>query len=174
MRISLGLGIVFGGLCILGDVTLAKTVSAAVIGYTAVGVGAFEIVHAFWTKGWGGLFWHLLFGAVYIVFGLIIIAQPGPGAFILSLFIALIFIASGSLRIFVGASRSLQISVSIREWTTSNWMMMLSGTIGIIAGLIVLMGRPMTGIWLLGLLLAIDLIIYGLAWLSYGWSNSRK
>ncbi len=43
------------GLMVLGDVALFTVVSALFIGWMLIATGAFEIFHAFWTKGWGGL-----------------------------------------------------------------------------------------------------------------------
>jgi uncharacterized membrane protein HdeD (DUF308 family) len=40
---------------------------------------------------------------------------------------------------------------------------------GVIAGLIILSGWPMSGLWFLGLLLGIDLIFHGVAWLALAW-----
>jgi uncharacterized membrane protein HdeD (DUF308 family) len=44
-------------LFVLGDVALATLISTIFIGATAVVAGGFEIIHAFRTKGWGGLPW---------------------------------------------------------------------------------------------------------------------
>ena len=143
----------------LGDIALATLVSALLIGYTAIVVGGFEIVHAFWTKGWGGFVWQIVLGALYIVFGLMVVRQPLSGVLVLTLTLGLVFLASGIVRIIVG----------VRHWAESGWIMTISGLFGIVAGGIILSGWPMTGLWVLGLLLAIDLITHGVAWLTYGW-----
>ena len=54
VRLLLGLVLIVGGIFVLGDVALATVISAIVIGVTAIVVGAFEMMHAFWMKGWGG------------------------------------------------------------------------------------------------------------------------
>ena len=46
--------------------------------------------------------------------------------------------------------------------------MLLSGAFGVLAGLLILSGFPRNHFWLLGLLLGIDLISHGAAWLTYG------
>jgi uncharacterized membrane protein HdeD (DUF308 family) len=46
--------------------------------------------------------------------------------------------------------------------------MLISGAFGVLAGLVILTGFPMSGLWVLGLLLGIDLISHGIAWLVYG------
>jgi uncharacterized membrane protein HdeD (DUF308 family) len=46
--------------------------------------------------------------------------------------------------------------------------MLISGVFGVIAGIIILAGWPASGLWVLGLLLGVDLIVHGAAWLMYG------
>jgi uncharacterized membrane protein HdeD (DUF308 family) len=160
VRVLLGIVLILGGLFVLGDVALATLISTLFIGYAAIVVGGFEIVHAFWTKGWGGFAWQLLLGALYVAFGIVIVSQPISGALILTFVLGIVLMASGLVRIFTG----------FRHWGNLGWIMIVSGLFGVIAGLIILTGWPTTGIWVLGLLLGIDLIAHGVAWLTYAWS----
>jgi uncharacterized membrane protein HdeD (DUF308 family) len=164
IRVLLGIVLILGGLFVLGDVALATLISTLFIGYTAIVVGAFEIIHAFWTKGWGGFIWQVLLGILYIVFGAMVVGQPVSGALILTLFLGFALFASGVVRIFVG----------VRNWSDTGWIMVLSGIFGVVAGLIIVSGWPASGIWVLGLLLGIDLISHGVAWLTYGWLPSAR
>lgn len=50
----------------------------------------------------------------------------------------------------------------------------MSGLFGVVAGFIILSGWPTSGIWVLGLLLGVDLITHGAAWLTYGWLGSAR
>ena len=50
----LGIVMIGAGVVALSDVVFATLISVKLIGFTAIAAGAFEIVHAFWTKGWGG------------------------------------------------------------------------------------------------------------------------
>ena len=159
VRVLLGIVLILGGVFVLGDVALATLVSTLFIGYTAIVVGAFEILHAFWTKGWGGFIWQILLGALYIAFGLLVVSQPASGALILTYVLGLVLLASGIVRIFVG----------FKHLSEVGWIMLLSGAFGVLAGLIILTGWPTTGLWVLGLLLGVDLISHGVAWLTYGW-----
>jgi uncharacterized membrane protein HdeD (DUF308 family) len=164
VRVLLGIVLILGGIIVLGDVALATLISTLFIGYTAIVVGAFEIVHAFWTKGWGGFIWQILLGALYVAFGLMVVRQPASGALILTFVLGLVLLASGAVRIIVG----------VRQWRDAGWIMVVSGIFGVVAGLIILSGWPTSGIWVLGLLLGIDLISHGIAWLTYGWQPSAR
>lgn len=162
LRILLGIVLILGGIFVVGDLALATLVSTLLIGFTAIVMGAFEIIHAFWTKGWGGFLWQILLGALYIVFGWIVVSQPVSGALILTYVLGLVLLASGIVRIIV----------AFTHWSKAGWLMLVSGVFGILAGLIILTGWPATGIWVLGLLLGIDLISHGVAWLTRGWLPS--
>jgi uncharacterized membrane protein HdeD (DUF308 family) len=164
VRVLLGVVLILGGIFVLGDVALATFISTLFIGFTAIVVGAFEIIHAFWTKGWGGFIWHIVLGALYIVFGWTIVNQPVSGALILTLVLGLVFAASGIVRIIVAFTR----------WRESGWLMLISGVFGILAGAIIISGWPTSTIWVLGLLLGIDLITHGVAWLTYGGMPSAR
>src|SRR5215470_1038600 len=90
VRILLGLVLILAGLFVLGDVVLATLISTIFIGVTAICAGAFEIVHAFWTKGWGGFLWQLLLGALYVAAGIVLLTQPVAGALILTYVLGLL------------------------------------------------------------------------------------
>ena len=44
--------------------------------------------------------------------------------------------------------------------------MLLSGVFGVLAGLVILTGFPMTVLWVCGFLLGVDLISHGIGWLA--------
>jgi uncharacterized membrane protein HdeD (DUF308 family) len=164
VRILLGVVLILAGLFVLGDVTLATLVSTLFIAAMAIAAGAFEIIHAFWTKGWGGFLWQILLGALYIGFGLVLWSQPVSGALILTYALGLMLAISGLVRAFL----------SVTHWQEAGWLMLLSGVFGILAGVVIITGFPMSGLWVLGLLLGIDLISHGVAWLTYAWLPATK
>jgi hypothetical protein len=61
VRVLLGIVLVGAGIVVLADLALVAVISTMFLG--AVAVGAFEVLHAFWTKGAGGLPWKALLGA---------------------------------------------------------------------------------------------------------------
>jgi uncharacterized membrane protein HdeD (DUF308 family) len=73
--------------------------------------------------------------------------------------LGLLLVVSGLLRIFLG----------LRHRSEARWIMLISGVLGIIAGLIILAQWPMSGLWVLGLLIGIDLVAHGIAWLTFAW-----
>lgn len=164
VRLLLGLVLIVGGIFVLGDVALATVISAIAIGVTAIVVGAFEMMHAFWMKGWGGFIWQFALGILYVVFGAMVVRQPESGALVLTYILGLLLVASGIVRLFVG----------VKHWSDVGWTMVLSGAFGFLAGLVILTGWPTTGLWVLGFLFGIDLISHGIAWLTYDWLPAAR
>jgi len=155
--ILLGIFMIVAGFFVLGDIAFFTLVSTIFIGWMAIVTGAFEIIHAFWTKGWGGFIWQVLLGILYVVFGLTLVSQPMISAFILTYVLGLVLLISGFVRILIG----------IGHWREFVWVMLCSGLFGILAGLIIITRFPASGMWVLGLLLGIDLLSHGIGWLTY-------
>lgn len=160
----LGIVLILAGILVLGDVMIATLLSAIFIGAMAIVAGAFEIFHAFWTKGWGGFVWQIVLGIVYIAFGLVLTTQPIAGALALTYVFGLLLVASGIVRIVIG----------LRKAGGTDWIMALSGVFGIAAGVVILFGWPMTGLWVLGFLLGLDLIFHGVAWFVFAWRPAER
>lgn len=163
VRVALGIVLIVAGIAVLGDIAIATLISTLFIGGVAIVVGAFEIVHAFWTKGWGGFLWQILLGVLYVAFGVVLVSQPLAGALVLTLVLGMLLLISGFIRIVL----------SITHWKDVGWIMLVSGVFGVLAGLVILTGFPMSGLWVLGLVLGIDLISHGAAWLTFGWLTGQ-
>ena len=162
--VLLGLVMIVAGIFVLGDVMLVTVISTIFIGWVSIIAGAFEVVHAFWTKGWGGFIWQVLLGILYIAFGVVLVGQPVASALILTYVLGLLLLISGFVRILIGIS----------HWRETGWIMLLSGVFGVLAGLVILTGFPMTGLWVLGFLLGVDLISHGIGWLAYAWLPTAR
>ncbi|WP_165935968.1 MULTISPECIES: hypothetical protein [unclassified Bradyrhizobium] len=53
-------------------------------------------------------------------------------------------------------------------------MLLLPGAFGILAGLVILSGFRMTGLWVLGCVLGVDLISHGIALLTSAWPPAAR
>ncbi|HMM90591.1 HdeD family acid-resistance protein [Bradyrhizobium sp.] len=157
--VLLGLVMIAAGVLVLGDIMLVTLISTIFIGWVSIFTGAFEVIHAFWTKGWGGFLWQVLLGILYIAFGIVLVSQPATSALILTYVLGLVLVVSGFVRILLG----------ITHWREAGWIILLSGVFGVLAGLVILTGWPVTGLWVIGFLLGVDLIAHGLGWLVYAW-----
>lgn len=155
----LGAVLVAAGLFILGDVVLATVISAIAIGLMLLVAGASEVIHAFSAPHWRGFALRILIGALYGIGGAALIADPLSASVVLTFVFALALIVSGVVRIFQ----------SFQYWKWSGSLLLLSGVIGIIAGFVILAKWPVSGLWVLGTLVGIDLLLHGVWWIALGW-----
>jgi uncharacterized membrane protein HdeD (DUF308 family) len=153
----LGVVLVAAGLFVLGHLMTASIASAIFFGAALVVGGVFEIGHAFWTKGWGGFLFNLAVGILYVFAGAVLLYDPVAATLLLTLVFAAALIASGIFRVIL----------AFRYWSRLGWVLLLSGLIGIAAGAVILSGWPVSGLWVFGLCLGIDLLFYGIWWIAY-------
>ncbi len=150
----LGLGIV---LVVFGTIALGCTLtmtelSVAVFGWLMVFAGATQTVHAFWKeRGWGGFFIDALMGILYLVVGFMVVSNPMATAVTLTLLIAMFLMFEGLFRIFTA------ISIRYPNW---GWLL-LSGVVSLVLGLMIWRQWPLSGLWVIGLFVGIQMILNG-------------
>jgi uncharacterized membrane protein HdeD (DUF308 family) len=143
---TIGLGMTFG-------LTL---VSVVFFGALLIVGGTFQLVDAFKCRGWKGALWHILIALLYIVGGLLIVVDPILASETLTLALAAVLIA-------VGVSR---VVMALQHRGQSGWgWLVLSGLISIALGAMIVAKWPMSGMWVIGLFVAIELIFNGWAYL---------
>jgi uncharacterized membrane protein HdeD (DUF308 family) len=55
-------------------------------------------------------------------------------------------------------------------WPVGGWMLVLSGIIAVLAGLVIIAGWPASGLIVLGICLGLDLLMFGVFWLVLGFA----
>jgi uncharacterized membrane protein HdeD (DUF308 family) len=156
----LGIVLIVGGAFMLGNLVAATIVSTIFIGAALVVLGAFQIVKAFNTPKWGGALLNAALGVLYLFAGIVLWWNPLAGAISLTLLIAAMLVASGLVRLWL----------AYEHWKVMGGLLTLSGIIAILAGLVIFFGWPGSGLWVLGLVLAIDVLFQGFAWLMFGFA----
>lgn len=160
LYLLLGIVLIIAGVCVLGDVAVASVVSAMFIGWAIVIAGVLEIVHAFSARGWKGFLLDLLVGALYIAGGFMLLSNPLAATVSLTLLIGAIWIVSGLFRMLLAGA----------IWREGGFGLLLSGILAVLAGALILAQWPSSALWVLGLLLGIDLIVHGAAWIAYAFN----
>lgn len=153
----LALGILF---VILGTVGLGMAfaltmASMLFFGFLMIFGGVFQLFHYVHCRGWKSILWHILVALAYIIGGIIVVARPMLASSVFTIIIAVVLMMVGTMRIVM----SLQMR-GIDGW----WWSLLSGIISVIFGGMIMTAWPVSGMWLIGLLIAIDLIVHGWAY----------
>ena len=162
--VALGVVYVIAGLIALGSVVFATVVTVFIVGVMMLIAGVAEVINAFQIKTWGKFFLWLLLGALYIVAGFVTFENPLLAAAVLTLLLGFSLLASGIMRIVL--------AFSMKEEMPWIWVA-ASGVITLLLGLVILAHWPVSGLYILGLFLGIDLIIVGVGWIGIGLGLKR-
>lgn len=158
IAVVVGAALIVVSIIVFGHLVAATLVSTILIGTMLILGSLFQIVHAFAERRWGGFALSLLVGLLYLATGLMLAINPAAGSLAITLLFAAFLLASGVVRIVL----------AFRFWHMWGWLLLVSGVLGILAGLVIMTGYPATGLWVLGLCLGVDLFVHGLWWLGFG------
>ncbi len=148
-------------LVLLGILAIARSVAATVVsmlffGWLLLIAAGIEIAQAIMVGKWAGLFQHWLSAVLFGVLGALIIWRPLVTAEILTLLMGSFFVVAGLFQLIT------PFVVSLPEW---GWHA-LNGVITLVLGILILAQWPVSGLWVIGLFLGIELIFFGGAWIA--------
>jgi uncharacterized membrane protein HdeD (DUF308 family) len=156
---GLGIVLILCGVLILGDTIAATLVSVLFIGAALIVGGAFQVFHALKNKEWAGFMFGLICGFMYILGGILIIKEPLHGSFIITLLLAIALIFGGTLRTLISLGHR-----ELAGW----WFLALGGVISVVLGIMIFASLPFSSLWVLGMLVGIEMMIQGFAWVQMG------
>ena len=153
------------GLLLLGILAVARSVAATVVsmlffGWLLVIAAGVEVVQAIMVGKWAGLYHHWLGAILFGVVGALMIWRPVVSAEILTLLMGAFFLVAGLFQLIT------PFVVSLPDW---GWHA-LNGLITLVLGILVLAQWPVSGLWVIGLFVGIELIFYGGAWIAFALS----
>lgn len=161
--VGIGIGLMILGL-IAGSAAVATTVASLMIFGWLLMIGAvLEIVFSFYERTWGGMFVDLLMGVLYGVVGLMVLANPAASAITLTLLIAMFLIVGGIFRLVAAATT---------RYPGRGWLA-LHGVLALILGVMIWQQWPVSGLWIIGLFIGIELFFNGLTLLMLGMAVHR-
>jgi uncharacterized membrane protein HdeD (DUF308 family) len=159
--------IVEGGLLIvLGVVAailpgLAGVTAAAVFGWVLILSGIFGLTSLMGSRRHAHLIWSIVSGVVALVVGALIVWLPLVGAVTLALFIAAYLLVDGLVLIGLGWDQRKR---GGRRWP---WLM-VSGVVDVALAVLIAALGPLSDTILLGFVIALDLIVAGIALMALG------
>jgi len=148
-------------LVLLGFLAIARAVAATVVsmlffGWLLLIAAGIEIIQAIMVGKWAGLYHHWLIALLFGVLGAMIVWRPLVTAEILTLLMGAFFMVAGLFQLVT------PLFVSLPEW---GWHV-LNGIVTLVLGFLILAQWPVSGLWVIGLFLGIELIFYGAAWIA--------
>ncbi len=139
------------GTIALGESFLMTIFSVVMLGWLLIIGGVSSIVHAFMERHWGGFFIDLLTGLFYAIAGFIMISNPGETAVTLTLVISMFLMIGGVFRI---------VEALIGALPHRGWVL-LNGVITLVLGIMIWRQWPLSGLWVIGLFVGIEMLLYG-------------
>ncbi len=144
--------------------SLTTIVTLAIFGWFLVFAGIAQFVEAFAGRDRGGFVLELISAVLYLVAGFFLLRNPGLSAAMLTFMLAPLFIILGVVR-----------SVTALTLRHAQWgWQMLSGVVSFMLGWFLLNRSPMTGLWLIGTFIGIELLFEGMALSSLALSLRKR
>jgi len=156
-------------LIVLGTLGIAfpflTTIAAKIfLGWLLLIGGVVQIVHAFSARGWSEFFLDLLMGALFVIGGGWLAFFPLTGIVTLTIFLAAMFIVQGVI----------EVAMALRIRPHSGWIwMLLAGLVAFAVGMLIFLKLPSSAAWAIGLLVGINLIMTGWAYLLLPFVSKR-
>jgi uncharacterized membrane protein HdeD (DUF308 family) len=142
----------------VGSAYIATLTTLLVIGSLLLAGGVVQIVNAFLAHTWRGFFLYLLGGLLHLVLGGLMIEHPERTAELLTLMLAVAFLAGGSFRVVAA------LATRFSGW---GWVA-LNGAVTLALGVAIWRQWPEASYWVIGLFVGIDLIFNGWSWVMLG------
>ncbi len=156
-----GLGVLFiiGGVFALFNAPAATLVAIVYIAAAMVVAGGWEIVTAFQIRPWGrALLWGLV-GALTLFAGVAAARFPFLAAVSFTALVGALLVTGGALK--------LVLAYQLRD--LSRWeLIAAAGGLSVILGLFILAEWPVSGLYVLGLFLGVNLLFEGASWVAMG------
>jgi uncharacterized membrane protein HdeD (DUF308 family) len=146
------------GVAALILVTSATIASVYTIAIFMILAGGAEITTGLSAKTWGRFFLWIAAGLAYIVAGSFALAQPLVAAAFFTLLLGAAMIATAVVRIVFGA----QLDAPLRGPVLGAALLTLC------VGVLIVAGWPADSFLILGVLLGLDLLFWGAAWIGLG------
>jgi uncharacterized membrane protein HdeD (DUF308 family) len=162
--LAVGLGLV---LLVLG--AIAVSISAVVslasmifLGWLLIVSGIVQGIEAF-THRRSHFFSGVLLATLYVVVGVVTIANPVAAELAFTLMMIVFFLVAGIFRIVSAAAMPLE----------NRWSLLASGIVALILGLLLWTGWPMVAFWIIGLYVGMEIMFNGWSVMMLGIAGRR-
>ena len=152
-----GLLLVVAGIAILVHAVAATAISVFFLGWLAVIGGLVGLVAGLFRIGKGGFWPAIISGALLLVLGIVILRNPAVTVATLTLLAGTVFLIGGVIRL-----------VAAFQIDQNRGVMIFSGIVSLVLGLIVLFNLWEASLILLGVLLGVQALVDGITLLILG------
>lgn len=153
--LALGVFLLILGASIITSSFYATLFSIVLLGGFLFAAGIVQIIQAFLAKKWNGLFLSLFVGLLYMVTGFLLLSKPAVSAINLTLWIAAFCFIAGLVKMLTA------LLIRFKQW---EWVF-FNGLVTFLLGAMIYADWPLSGLWVIGLFIGVDLILSGWSWI---------
>jgi len=155
---GMGIALMIVGAVAIGASFIATLTTVLVFGILLLLGAILQVVTALWGRSWKGFILHLLAGALYLIAGVFMIQNPVEAAVGLTLLVAASLAVGGTLRIVLSV---------LERFDGWGWAL-LNGIVSLLLGAAIWRQWPLSGLWVIGLFVGIEMVLSGLSWVMLG------
>lgn len=157
--VGLGVMLVVLGFLAIGSPLMTGIAVAYLVGTFVLIGGIFQTIFAFRAKSWGWGILTFLLGALTVLLGLLMIADPLWNLGLLTMFLIVYFFVDGIVEIV----HAFQVR-PIGGW---GWML-FSGIVAVLLAIMIWRQWPLSGAWAIGILVGVKILFNGWAMIALG------
>lgn len=157
--VGIGLLLILGGILALANPLAASIAVEQLVGIVMLVCGAVQLWAVFRDQGQDGRLWNGFTALLGIIAGVFLLANPLQGMVSLTLIVGILFLIGGVVRLLL-AFRNKQGNLF--------WILLLSGVVSAIVGIMVLGNIAAAATALLGIMLGIELLSDGIGLMALG------
>ena len=157
--VAFGVVLAIAGVIALWNAVDATLITTIYVGFLLLIGGIAQLVGAFSAPGAvGNRVLQALLGVLYVIVGFDLVADPLAGAITLTIFISIVLIADGAIRLWMAFS----------DRPRHYLLLAAVGVINILLGIWLYTGIPASGV-AIGLFVGLQLLMAGITWIGAGW-----
>lgn len=160
-----GLILVLFSLILLGNIAVATVASVVFFGVMLIIAGVVHLSQLFYSRAKGQTIFWIASGLLYVLAGILLMRNPLLGSSLFTIFIGVSLAVAGGFRLYLG--------FSIRPEKGWGWMI-FSGAILILAAVMIAQNFPQNSLWLLGLFVAVDFLVYGISMIVFSLALKQR
>ena len=156
----LGIVLTVIGLFAISTSFITTLVTITIFGMLILAAGIAQVISAFSSPKWSGLFLSLVLGLLYVIVGFMLIDSPTQGAAGLTLLIAVFLMVGGVFRI------ASALTIRFRHWG----LYLLNGVISLMLGVIIwrhLLAGDLNSLRVIGIFVGIEILLAGASWIAF-------
>jgi uncharacterized membrane protein HdeD (DUF308 family) len=155
---GLGVALILIGVVAISSSFFATLATMLTFGILLLVGGIVQVFTAFWGRQWRGFVAQVLAGVLYLVVGVFLIERPLEAAAGLTLLVAAGLLVGGILRTILAA---------MERFNGWGWAL-LNGVVSAALGVAIWRQWPLSGLWVIGLFVGIEMLLSGMSWVMLG------